>query len=470
MRRLRNVAIATFILIGITFLFAQHHDKLPEAYRFRRPFGNSGKNGNNSTVSEPTPTTSNEETPSLNIETPTSSDHAALLTRPSQSALDSSNNHPHQDSTPQETQVPENSPPSSSSSAPGNAPEVPPSGDLQLPAESNSDPPAFEAEFLFQQDLKLDLPIETLKKFTNNKPHNYEPNGPKTNVYATFMATRNPSLKDPYYMAIHSLIYRVLWSPRSRTEKYPMVVFVGEFVTPQQRQLLSGAGAIVRELSPLEWNPNVPGIQHRWKDLFAKLNMWNETEFSRIFFLDADAFPVANVDNMFDMSPTQNCIDSNLQPDDYLLDGSKVCEPYVFAGVPQDPFNTTDVNINVGSMVFSPSERMHQRLLQNYVKTDRYNCLMAEQAFLNWQFNINGAYPATIIDREYGGFFPQEEDEGKLKIVHEKLWSEERRWLKQEWLTQWQEMLTFYAGPQFSEARKKDGSEVLQNTLSIETL
>ncbi|KAF2469831.1 nucleotide-diphospho-sugar transferase, partial [Lindgomyces ingoldianus] len=326
-----------------------------------------------------------------------------------------------------------------------------------LPTGPDSNPPVFEAEFPFQKDLELELPIEILKQASNNKPHNYEPNGPKTNVYATFMATRNPSLKDAYFMAIHSLIYRVLWSPRSRTEKYPFVVFVGGFVTPEQRQLLSGAGAIVRELDPLEWNPNVEGVQRRWKDLFAKLNMWNQTEFSRILFLDADAFPVANVDSIFDISPTQNCIDSKLQPDDYLADGTQVCEPYVFAGVPQNPFNETDVNINVGSMVFAPSERMHQRLLQNYVKTDRYNCLMAEQAFLNWQFSVNGAFPATQLEREYGGFFPAENEEGMLKVVHEKLWSEDRSWLKQEWLSQWQEMLMFYTGTDFLEQRKRDG-------------
>ena len=259
-------------------------------------------------------------------------------------------------------------------------------------------------------------------------------------------------------MAIQSLIYRVLWSPRSRTAAFPFVVFVANFVTPEQREVLSGAGAVVRELAPLEWNPNVEGVQHRWKDLFAKLNMWGQTEFSRILFLDADAFPVTNIDSIFDLAPIQNCVESKLQLDDSLLDGTSVCEPYVFAGVPQNPFDETNININVGSMVFSPSERMHQRLLQNYVKTDRYDCLMAEQAFLNWQFSVDGAFPPTRLERQYGGFFPAEDEEGKLKVVHEKLWSDQRTWMKQEWLTQWQEMLSFYTHPKFMEQREGDGA------------
>jgi hypothetical protein len=40
--------------------------------------------------------------------------------------------------------------------------------------------------------------------------------------------------------------------------------------------------------------------------------------------------------------------------------------------------------------------------------------MMAEQAFLNWQFGIEGAFPASLLAREY--------EKGFLKVVHEKLW------------------------------------------------
>ncbi|KAF1972893.1 nucleotide-diphospho-sugar transferase, partial [Bimuria novae-zelandiae CBS 107.79] len=314
-----------------------------------------------------------------------------------------------------------------------------------------------QAEFNFQKDLNLELPVEVLKTFSNNKPHNYDPNGAKTNVYATFMATRSPSLKDPYYLAIHSLIYRLLWAPTTRTEKYAFIVFVADFVTPEQRQLLTGAGAIVRELAPLEWDPAVEGIQSRWKDLFAKLNMWKETEFSKIVFLDADAFPVANVDAMFDLAPEQNCVAEKLTPDDQLPDGKSACEPYVFAGIPHNPFGQDNIEVNGGVLVFSPSANMHQRLLQNYLKYDRYDVKTVEQGFLNWQFNIKGAFPATALERQWGAVFPQEDDEGKFKVVHEKLWSEEREWMKKEWVEKWLEMSQFYTGEEFGKARFLDG-------------
>lgn len=297
-------------------------------------------------------------------------------------------------------------------------------------------------EYDFQEDLNLDLPIDILERYNNHRPLHYTPDGPNTFAYATFMATRNPSTKDPYFLAIHSLIHRILWSPRSRTQKkYPFIVFVANFVTQEQRTLLAGAGAIVRELAPLGWECDAPNVQKRWKDLFSKLNMWAEIEFERILFLDADAFPLTNIDAMFDIAPVRNCIEEKLQIDDFLADKTPVCEPYIFAGVPQDPFSTTYPEINVGSMVFTPSLRMHQRLVQNYHKTDHYNCAMAEQAFLNWQFGADSAYPATKLDRQWGGFFPKDNEKGSLKVVHEKIWAAREGWMKDEWEKGWKEMV-----------------------------
>lgn len=449
-RRLRNIiAAAIFIVFGALFIFAQHSDEysLSEASSLlRKPMAKtqyqSDKKVGVSTPQEQAPKPAiveglKNEVPQPTVEVPTEvvNNEPSLPVTTSQEI----------DALPSKEDVP----------------ELPlPIDEQDHDQKGNVEEQGFKPEFGFQEDLKLDLPTSVFKTYSNHKPHNYnsKPNAPKVNAYATFMATRNPSIKDPYYMAIHSLIYRVLWSARTRTEHYPFIVYVGDFVTQEQRELLSGAGAIVRELASLEWDCDVPGWQARWKDLFAKLNMWKEVEFSRILFLDADAFPVAPTDDMFDIVPLQECKQELLQDDDRLADGTPVCEPYVFGGVPQDVLNETDKNINVGSMVFSPSEKMHGRLLQNYRKTSSYDCTMAEQAFLNWQFGMTSAFPPTLLEREWGGFFPTAEEEGKLKVVHEKIWAKDSTpWLKREWEFQWQNMLAFYNSNEFFEARKRDG-------------
>ncbi|KAF2625829.1 glycosyltransferase family 8 protein [Macroventuria anomochaeta] len=335
---------------------------------------------------------------------------------------------------------------------------LPTSSETPLPAiESTSTPPTSFIDFDFQKDLTLNLPVNTFTSLSKQAPHNYNPNGPKSYVYATFFASRNPSIEDPYFLAINSLIYRILWSPRSKTSKHPFVVFVGDFVSSQQRLLLAGAGAIVRELAPLPWNPTDLGVLDRWKDLFAKLHMWNETEFDRILFLDADALPIAPIDDMFSLKKVRNCIESKMQLDDFLPGGELVCEPYIFAGVPHDPYSIFDADINVGSMVFTPNSKQHQRLLQNYLKFDKYDVKMAEQAFLNWQFGINSAYPPGMLEREYGAFFPDEKGEKGMKVVHEKIWAAQRGVWKEEWDNSWKEMLQFYGSEEFETVRRADG-------------
>jgi hypothetical protein len=434
MRRHHNIFAATLLVIGLIYLYARRDNGLLDQASFPAGKGAHGVIGADyDTVNH------------LNIPP-----HSPVASAPPDSSIP--------DSVADEHSF-DNSGKQSQSQADDRLPtghEGLPTAQSPLPQESKDDTATSRLEFSFQNNLNLDLPVSILQQFSTSPPLHYNADAPKPYAFATFMATRNPSLKDPYFLAIHSLIHRVLWSPHTRTQKnYPFIVFVADFVTPEQRALLSGAGAIVRELAPQEWHCDSSGVQKRWNDLFAKLNMWAEVDIERILFLDADAFPLANIDDMFDLAPEQACVESKVALDDFLPDRSPVCEPYVFTGVPQNPFSMDAPNINVGSMVFKPSVRMHQRLLQNYMKTDHYDCGMAEQAFLNWQFSPQGAYPPTTLERQWGGFFPTDEDEYKLKIVHEKLWSVEEGWLKKEWERGWQEMSMWYASEEFVAARMK---------------
>lgn len=271
-------------------------------------------------------------------------------------------------------------------------------------------------------------------------------------------------------MAVQSLIYRVLWRPVSKTDKYPFIAFVAEHVTPEQRQLLAGAGAIVRELKGLDWNPpssnigdeNGNGIGNgekkifgRWKDTFSKLHMWAQTDFDRILFLDADAFPLANCDEMFELVSPRPCNALAQEPSDFLANGEASCkgEEFIFSGVEQNPGLSTE--INVGAMVFTPSQLMYERFLQNYQKYEAYNTKMADQAFFAWQFKSDGAFPVMALERKWGGFFPQDEDRGRLMVVHEKIWAEEG-WLGEEWEEGWSEMLGWFDGGVFEGERNKD--------------
>lgn len=324
-----------------------------------------------------------------------------------------------------------------------------------VPAADASASAFNELKFPFQEDLtQYRQPKLPLASLTAYAPHNDY--GPGQFAYATYLSTRNNSIHDPYFLSAQQLVYRLLWSPTSRSAFFPVVVFVAPFIPQEQRDILRAQGAIVRELDLVPWDPpkNEDGDIFpfaRWRDLFSKLNIWAQTDFLRIAFLDLDAFPVQNLDAIFDqaVAPRQKC-KANLLPAEDKPHAKDMCD-YVWAG------HGGQGGINVGVIVLEPNKYMHARLLRESQDTSKFDNKMAEQAFLNYAFEEQGPFPPTFLGREWNGYYPTAEDEGKVKVVHEKLWILGDGWTKGIFAQGWKEILELYESERFVEMRKLDG-------------
>lgn len=316
-----------------------------------------------------------------------------------------------------------------------------------------------EVKFEFQEDLtRYVQPVFDVAKLKQYRAHNDR--GPGQFAFATYLSTRDNSVADPYFLSAMQLVYRLLWDPKSRSASYPVIVFVAPFIPQQQRDLLLAAGAIVRELELVPWDPPKGADDQgqmfpfaRWKDLFSKLNIWAQLDLSRVAFLDLDAFPVRDLDGIFDpaVSPRQRCVAELLPPEDRLHE-AEICD-YVFAG-----HGLAD-GVNVGVIVLEPNARMHERLLRESKDTSKFDNKMAEQAFLNYAFGRAGPFPPHELGREWNGFYPKADEEGILRVVHEKLWifGDNTAWTKDIFSTGWFELLTLYQSPEFEAMRALDG-------------
>lgn len=324
--------------------------------------------------------------------------------------------------------------------------------------DGSGDDSAFnEVKFAFQEDLvEYRIPKMNIAGLKQYAPHN--DHGLGQFAYATYLSTRNNSVHDPYFLSAQQLVYRLLWDPKSRSAFHPVIVFVAPFIPQEQRDILAAQGAIVRELDLVPWDPppSEDGSMFpfaRWKDLFSKLNIWGQTDFSRIVFLDLDAFPVQNLDSIFEdsVAPRQHCKPELLPAEDKAHE-REICD-YVFAGA-----GLWD-GINVGVVVLEPNRYMHERLLRESQDTTKFDNKMAEQAFLNYAFGKTGPFPPHEIGREWNGYYPQEGEAGLLKVVHEKLWifGDLTGWTKNIFHDGWDEILALYESPQFELLRKQDG-------------
>ncbi|KAK2599092.1 hypothetical protein QQS21_005433 [Conoideocrella luteorostrata] len=294
-------------------------------------------------------------------------------------------------------------------------------------------------------------------------------NEPSKFAFATFYCSRNPDPRGPYFESTQSIIWRLLWS--DYRSKYPVIVFVCPFIPEQNRQIFKGQGAIVKEIELLDnIIPDKEISTKRWIDVLSKLNLWKEIEWKRIVFLDSDAFPVRNIDDIFTLVPEQQCNKEALQLEDKAVvnnvkGGEDMCS-YVYAGVAQFSLD----NINAGMLVLKPNLDMHSKLIRAAKSTRDYNVKDMEQGVLKSKnaFAADGPFPVSrlppiwnAVPEYYIKYVAEGAEliEGPIRVLHAKMWN--RLWgswnnlthLNDMWDLDWMKMCRFFDSNEFAKAR-----------------
>ena len=325
-----------------------------------------------------------------------------------------------------------------------------------------------------EDSLVLAFPNDPIPRFNFASLSKYPANNinePVKFAFATLYCTRNPDTRGPYFEATQSLIWRLLWS--DYRSKYPIIIFVCPFIPEENRRIFRGQGAIVKEIGLLNDIIPVEVIRSkRWVDVLSKLNLWKEVEWKRIVFLDSDAFPIRNIDDIFDLVPMQQCKRDLLGPEDKTVvengnRGEDMCN-YIYAGVSQ----TTEDNINAGMLVLTPNLDMHAKLIRAAKSTGDYDITEMEQGVLKSKnaFAADGPFPVNrlspiwnAVPEYYSKYLAEgaEATEGPVRILHVKMWN--RMWgamtnltqLNDMWDQDWINMCRYYdSNNGFIEARK----------------
>ncbi|KAH0592262.1 hypothetical protein MHUMG1_10008 [Metarhizium humberi] len=292
---------------------------------------------------------------------------------------------------------------------------------------------------------------------------------PSRFAFATFYCSRNADTRGPYFESTQSIIWRLLWS--DYRSKYPVIVFVCPFIPETHRQIFRGQGAIVKEIELLDTIiPDEAILTKRWIDVLSKLNVWKQVEWKRIVFLDSDAFPIRNMDDIFDLVPEQQCNKAALRPEDQAVvgngkGGEDMCN-YVYAGVAQFQLD----NINAGMLVLKPNLDMHAKLIRAARSTADYDVRDMEQGVLKSKnaFAADGPFPVqrlppiwNALPEYYTKYLGDEAKwtEGPIRVLHVKMWN--RLWgswnnlthLNDMWDLDWMKMCRFFDSDDFVKAR-----------------
>ncbi|KAK4624477.1 hypothetical protein CLAFUW4_05976 [Fulvia fulva] len=333
----------------------------------------------------------------------------------------------------------------------------------EAPASAHSaevDAPGYGSKLPFENDLALEFPKIDVDHLKTMAPHHYK--GPGHATFALIFLSRNGSIQDPYFLATHEVVFRLLWKPDTKSTEHSVTVFVAPFVSQEQRSSFEAIGAIVREVQEMPFRSdlhNGNSISHRFRDVFSKLEMWAQTDFSRIAYLDSDAFPLVNIDALLSqqLAPERSCRRELLWTEDQTH-AEESCR-YTFTAVQDLGVSSM---FNAGVMVLRPDSAMHELLLADFHDPDNTGLLNSGfpgQGLLSHVFRLDGPFPATVIGKAWNGDAGVKDAGGQLNILHAKLWAlvhEGRHWTDGLFVKTWQELSTLYGSEEFGSRRAQD--------------
>lgn len=265
--------------------------------------------------------------------------------------------------------------------------------------------------------------------------------------------------RDGYYLGARVLAYSLLHARRSATNRsIPFVVVCTPEVTERKRARLAADGATVVVMEKLE-HPNwlTPGSS-RWKDVMAKLRLFELTQYRKICFIDADHLVTARLDGVFDDPATS--VQRNREKEEMVKDDEGAMPPtYMFAGKSdvfgydhELPPKETDY-LNAGFFVFRPSKELFGYYESLLKLEGRFGQQFPEQNLMNYAHRLEGNIPWQRLNWRWNANWPTVKDmDAGARSFHAKYWDSDQghdQTLKNIWTSLRWEMEGFYRGVEF---------------------
>ncbi|GAB1731674.1 hypothetical protein NU195Hw_g4718t1 [Hortaea werneckii] len=261
---------------------------------------------------------------------------------------------------------------------------------------------------------------------------------------------------DGYYLGTRVLAYQLLHSQSAGTNNsIPFIVMCTEDVSKRKRDRLKKDGATIVVVKKLESDWVNPAVE-RWKDVLAKLRLFQLTEYNKILFIDADTLVTASLDGVFyDESTLMQATLAN--PEHIKEDEAAMPRTYMFAthgdyfgyDHPYPPDQNLDY-LNCGFFVFTPSKVLFEYYLSLLKLPGRFDPGFPEQNLLNYAHRRDGNMPWKPLWYGWNVNWPTEKDwRDGARSFHAKYWDGDPSHdplLKAIWKEQKAEMEGFYRG------------------------
>ena len=304
----------------------------------------------------------------------------------------------------------------------------------------------------------------SLQTTAPSSPHERPANAPKV-AFATFLAGNagqdpdDPTVDDNidgYYLGARVLAYQLLHSQTAGSNSsIPFLVVTTTDVSARKRARLQADGATVILVEKLAAEWVTPGAE-RWRDVLAKLRLFQLTQYQKICFIDADTLVTAPLDGVFYDEATLTQATAG-DPEQIREDEGPLPRTYMFAthadywGYEHAFPPASDLNyLNCGFFVFTPSVPLFDYYLSLLKVPGKFDPGFPEQNLLNYAHRREGNMPWKLLWYGWNVNWPTERDwRGGARSFHAKYWDGDPSHdpvLKAMWREQRSEMEGFWRG------------------------
>lgn len=285
-------------------------------------------------------------------------------------------------------------------------------------------------------------------------------------AFATFLAAseherrnRSESATSPdgYYISARVLAHRLLHAPSTRTNSsIPFLVLVTPEVAAHKRDRLARDGATVIVADTIRAGWVVPNSE-RWKDVLAKLRLFQLTQYKKICFIDADHLVTGPLDGVFD-DPATDLLRTKHEPLAVRSDEKPLPPTYMFAGKPDvfgyehelPPPQPGSDYLNSGFFVFQPGKMLYEYYIGLLDLEGRFDPSFPEQNLFNYAHRRDGNMPWAPLSWRWNMNWPTIRDyDAGASSFHAKYWDMDPTHdpeLKKMWQAQRVEMEGYYRG------------------------
>jgi glycogenin len=161
--------------------------------------------------------------------------------------------------------------------------------------------------------------------------------------------------------------------------RYPFLVLTTPNLTDSTIAQLQQSGIAYQPIPPIELNTALPTHQARWQATYSKLQIFNQTQFDKLVYLDADMLVYQNLDDLF------------RQPHMAAVNAGGMLPEYA-----------SWTEFNSGLMVIEPSHTLYTGMLAKL--PDLYLPAGGDQDFLNAYYPDWPQQPEKHLDHAYNIF------------------------------------------------------------------